>query len=143
MRLLLGADWLTVGILAVIALAEGARRIPDGALILRALGLSDWLVLEGRDGRSRLRFVSWWPPFTRHVVLLPATEGVSRSRREITERLQLVDRRLGALESLGALQVVTLVLGVPILSARFSATGFIASLVAVVVLTACCAIVAY
>ncbi len=136
---LIQADWSAVAVLAAISLAEGLQKVPHGAVVLRALGLSEWLVVEGHGRQTGWRLISMWPPFTRHLVLLPRVDDLTEpTRSELQERLERVQRLLPALEALGAFELVALVLGVPVASATFGGTGFLLALGVVVAGVAGC-----
>lgn len=128
-------DWSTVAVLAAIVLAEGARRVPRGAVVLRALGLGEWLAVDTSNWRHGWRLVSWWPPLTRHVMIAPPGDAAATAQADLAERYQRVQSIVGWLEGLGALQLLALVAGVPLLSARLGGAGFLAMLAAVLLLS--------
>lgn len=128
MGVLDGIDYGTAGLLAGIALLEGLRRVPAGALVLRRAAWEGWRVAAGA-AEGGISLVSWWAPFTVSVLLPPLSDGAPHSRRpELDARWATARRFSLALCLPGGLTLVSLVLGIPIGLAKAGLTGFLAGL---------------
>ena len=135
MPLLAGVDWSTVGVLALVVLLDGLRKVPTEALILRSVLGGPWYPVESSRIRPGWRIVSLWPPISRHIVL--SRQVTSPHPPDVVGRLHALGWAAPALTGLGWLSLGALVLGVPIAAARFGGWGLvggaaIAELVAVV-----------
>lgn len=135
MPLLAGVDWSTVGVLALVVLLDGLRKLPADALILRSVLGGPWYPVESSGIRPGWRIVSLWPPISRHIVL--SRRVASPHPPDVIGRLRALGWAAPVLTGLGCLSLGALVLGVPIAAAHFGGWGFvggavIAELVAVV-----------
>jgi hypothetical protein len=132
--LLADVDWSTVGVLALVVLLDGLRKVPAEALVLRSVLGGPWHPVESSGVRLGWRIVSLWPPISRHIVLSRAEPP---DPPDVVARLRALGWTAPALMVLGWPSLGALVLGVPIAAARFGGWGLvggaaIAELVAVV-----------
>jgi hypothetical protein len=129
-------DWPAFGFLALLTLLDGLRRVPAGALVVRRVLGGKWQVIELRAG---YRLVSWWPPLTTTVVLVPPigpTSGQTDSPSDGPEaNLKKVRGRILTLQVLGILSLFALVVVVPVGMRWWGGTGFLASLLLVLLLS--------
>ncbi len=63
------ADWATTAVLLAVLLAEGIRRLPAGAIVLRRTLRGSWRIVHGPTVRPEWRLVSIWAPFLEHLVV--------------------------------------------------------------------------
>jgi hypothetical protein len=116
-------DWLTFWILVGLTLWEGVRRVPAGAVLLRNSAGYPWQVAAGPFAAPEWRLASWMSPLVCHVVLSPGA-GSGRT----------VPRHLGRWMTLlrvpGVAALVSLVIGVPLLTASAGVVGLIQALAA-------------
>jgi hypothetical protein len=131
--LLDGVDWEVVGLFTALVLVEGLRRVPAGALVVRATGWSGWEPAGETEPRARWQLVSWWSPLARSLVLPPLDGAATLSIDELSARLDVARRAAPWLAGGGALTLAALILGLPVASARLGALGFLGG--AVLVLT--------
>jgi hypothetical protein len=124
--LLDGVDWGIVGLFAALVLLEGLRRVPAGALVVRATWWSGWQPAGEPEPRARWRLVSWWSPLAPALVLPPLGGPAVRSNEELAARLGAARRAAPWLAGAAALTLAALILGLPIASARFGTLGFLA-----------------
>ena len=126
-----GIDYGTVGLLAGIALLEGLRRIPAGALVLRRPLAGGWRV-AAEPGANRTALVSWWPPFTVNVVAPAASAAADESTRvgdaALVERWGIARRFAPVVGTLGGVVLVSLVIGIPVAISKAGLTGFFGAL---------------
>jgi hypothetical protein len=128
---LVGAtDWSTAGILALIVLADGLRRAPPDAVLVRQIGGGPWTVVPRGSRRPRLTLASWGAPLVT-ALLLPATGGgvPDPAWRVRFDRLR---RRLLPIRVLGGAALLLLVAGIPVGTAAAGGAGFLAAVGAVV-----------
>jgi len=127
-----GDGLVTAGILAVVALSEGVRRLAPGALVLQRWAFGRWRVAHTFELGSGMHLLSWCIPWSLPLILSEPPAGDTLSRRRLVTRLRARARRvrmdLALLRVLGLLVLVTLVVGVPVATARHGAWGLIASL---------------
>ena len=126
MPLLDGVDWEIVGLFAALVLLEGLRRVPAGALVVRAIGWSGWKPAGETVARERWRLASWWSPLVPALVLPTVSEPV-RSTDELEARLRVARRSAPWLAAGAALTLAALVFGLPIATARLGGVGFLAA----------------
>src|SRR5688500_6111266 len=69
------ADWATTAALLAVLLAEGVRRLPAGAIVLRRTLRGSWRIVHGPTVRPEWRLVSIWAPFFEHLVVRAETSG--------------------------------------------------------------------
>jgi hypothetical protein len=130
-----GVDWEVVAVFAALVLLEGLRRIPAGGLVVRAFGWRAWKPVGQVGPTARWALVSWWSPAAPALVLPPLGVESSVSTEELAGRVRLARRAAPWLAAGSALTLATLVLGVPLASARFGGLGFIAAAAVVLALT--------
>lgn len=128
------ADWATTAALLGVLLAEGIRRLPAGAIVLRRTLRGNWRIVHGPTVRPEWRLVSIWAPFLEHLViqagmpadLFPTDDGGRQGdhRRRLPSRLTIATFRIAG----GALLLVV-ALGVPAATATFGITGLARSVV--------------
>jgi hypothetical protein len=121
--LVAGVDWSTVGVLAVVVLLDGLRKVPVEAVILRSVLGGPWYPVDSSGLRPGWRIVSLWPPICRHIVLSRRVESLDPPN--VVGRLHALGWSAPALTALGWLSLGALVLGVPIAAARFGGWGFV------------------
>jgi hypothetical protein len=119
--LLADVDWSTVGVLALVVLLDGLRKVPPEALILRSVLGGPWYPVES-SGIRPWRIVSLWPPISRHIIL-SRVEPTGPS--DVVGRLRALGWTAPALTILGWLSLGALVLGIPIAAARFGGWGLV------------------
>ncbi|MGH7586146.1 MAG: hypothetical protein ACREMH_07855 [Gemmatimonadales bacterium] len=130
MGVLEGIDYGTAGLLAGIALLEGLRRVPAGALVLRRPMWDGWRVADEPATESRTTMVSWWAPFTVSVLVPPVKDGAPHpDPGELASRWTTARRFTPALAVLGGLTLASLVLGIPFAIAKAGVSGFLAGLI--------------
>lgn len=118
-------DWTTFWLLWGIALAEGFRRVPPGAVLLRRVPGYPWNAAAGPYATSAWRLTSAFSPLALHALLQPA-DGPPRplpARGRL--RLWVTLLRVPSLLALAALLV-----GVPLLSASMATRGLILAAIA-------------
>jgi hypothetical protein len=124
--LLDGVDWQVVGLFAALVLVEGLRRVPAGALVVRATWCNGWEPAGEPEPRARWRVVSWWSPLARSLLLPPLGGPATLSAGELAARLDVARRAAPWLAGGGAATLAALILGLPVASARLGALGFFA-----------------
>ncbi|MEX2153960.1 MAG: hypothetical protein WD825_11525 [Gemmatimonadaceae bacterium] len=122
-------------ILALVALSDGVRRIPAGAIVLRRLGLGPWTAPRFEEPESRLELVSWCIPLALPLVLTRESNGTSgpesaelaltRRLTRFRARLRRVRHHVLALRINGLAILATLVVVLPLLAYRGGAWGFL------------------
>lgn len=120
-----GVDWEVVGVFAALVLLEGLRRIPAGALVVRAVGCSGWVPAADAESRGRWRLVSWCSPLVRSVVLPAQGQPGTISSDALALRIEVARRAAPWLAASGLLTMLSLVLGLPLATARLGAVGFL------------------
>jgi hypothetical protein len=130
-RWLVGAtDWSTAGILALIVLADGLRRAPPDAVLVRQVGGGDWAVVPRGARRPRLTLVSFGAPVVTTLLLPAGGAGIPDSSWRA--RFDWVGRRLWAPRVLAGAALLLVVLGIPIGTAAAAGNGFLAAVAAMV-----------
>lgn len=117
-----GFDWSTASLLAAVVLLEGLRRVPPGALVLRAGLTRQWEPVALEPG---LRVVSWFAPVSSTVILPVQLEAAPPDAADFSERLRRIRLFALLLTALGWLSLVSLVLGLPLAAAHFGGWGFL------------------
>jgi hypothetical protein len=121
--ILAGVDWSTVGVLALVVLLDGLRKVPPEALILRSVLCGPWYPVNSSAARPGWRMVSLWPPISRHILL---SSQISPSHSpDVLGRLQALGWTTPVLTGLGWASLGALVLGIPIAAARFGGWGLV------------------
>jgi hypothetical protein len=133
MPLLAGVDWSTVGVLVLVLLLDGLRKVPADALILRSVLGGPWCPAASSGNRPGWRFVSLWPPISQNIVL-SAPAGAPEPPGGVS-RLHALGWAGPVLGALGWLSFGALVLGIPVAAARFGGWGFVGA-AAIAVLSA-------
>ena len=130
--MLLVADWATTAALLAVLLAEGVRRLPAGAIVLRRTLQGSWRVVHGPTTRREWRLVSIWAPFFEHLVVHAGTSAavVATCDEREGERRQLIPSRstIAAFRIAGATILVVVAFGVPVATASFGVTGLAQSI---------------
>jgi hypothetical protein len=127
-------DWGTTLLLAGIVVLEGVRRTSTGAFIIREVPGDGWSVVHGPTERAEWRLASWGAPLLTHIVLghrpeLSTSESALSHGTALPSAAIVRDRRRRlrrwtiALRTLGGMDFLTLVLGVPVLTAQYGRTG--------------------
>lgn len=132
----MGDALVTPGILALVVLAEGVRRIAPGTIVLEA-GPRGWRVARTFELGSGMHLLSLCLPVTTPLVLGDAPRAALSDRRLSTRlraRARRVRRDLILVRVLGLLVVATLVLGLPFAVRRYGAWGLITALQILLVL---------
>lgn len=117
-----GVDWFTASLLAGVVLLEGLRRVPQGALVLRATPAGRWGPVPVDPG---LRIVSWFAPATIAVILPNDSALVEPDRAAFAERLRRIRPFLLLLTALSWMSLLGLVLGLSLAAAHFGGWGFL------------------
>lgn len=117
--------------LAVIALSDGLRLLPAGAIVVSRLAFGDWTVAwvnAERHAASRLRLITWCSPLLLPVVPVADADAAVPLRRRLT-RFRARSRRtrshVAALRIGGILTLVALIVGIPWLTARSGIWGLL------------------
>lgn len=114
-------DWTTSAVLAALLWADGIRRVPAGALIVRRVLAGPWRVQDVADA-SGPRAVGWWPPLSLALVLTePSAERTGGI--DLRARMRTVGLPLRVLRVLGCAVVAGLVFGVPFAARHHGAFG--------------------
>lgn len=116
-----GFDWSTASLLAAVVLLEGLRRVPPGAVVLRAGLTRQWEPVALEAG---LRVVSWFAPISR-TIILPVHLNAAPDAAEFSVRLRRIRPVTLLLSALGWLSLVSLLLGLPLAAAHFGGWGFL------------------
>lgn len=135
-------------LLAAIAVSDGLRLLPAGAIVVSRLAFGDWRaawVNTDRDAGSRLRLITWCSPLLLPVVLagtpdatMPLSQRVARFRK----RMRRTRSYLAALRVGGILTLAALVIGIPWLTARSGIWGLLLGVALVLGLSLTQAVVA-
>jgi len=132
-----GDGVVTAGILAIVALSEGIRVVPRGAIVLeRPRGR--WRIAHIFELGSGMHLVSWCIPWTLPAVVTEADvePGEARSRAAaLPERIALVDRHVTALRIVGALILIVLIAGLLYAASHWSGIGLLAALAVLLALS--------
>jgi hypothetical protein len=136
-----GVDWSTVGVLALVVLLDGLRKVPAEALILRSVLGGSWHPLESPGIRPGWRIVSLWPPISCHIVL--SRRVTSPDLPDVVGRLRALGWAAPVLTALGWLSLGALVLGVPIATARFGGWGLVGGVATVELVAVVSAVIAF
>jgi hypothetical protein len=121
-------DWATVGLLALLVVIDGWRRIPADAVILRKAPWAPWRVVPTSKDRRAGRLLSWAAPFSL-TILLP---NQADDARPSPVRVAGLARRVLVLRVLGGMTALLLVIGVPAAIRWLGAAGFFAAAALVV-----------
>ena len=126
--------------LAVIAVSDGLRLLPAGAIVVCRLAFGDWSVTwasaAGHAG-SRLRLVTWCSPLLLPVVVAVEADAPLPLRRRVVRfraRLRRTRGYVAVLRIGGAAILLALIAGIPWLTARSGAWGLLLGISLVVLL---------
>ena len=117
--------------LAVIAVSDGLRLLPAGAIVVCRLAFGDWSVAwasAARHAGSRLRLVTWCSPLLMPVVAAVDTDATLPLRRRVARfraRLRRTRAYVAVLRVGGVVILVALIAGIPWLTARSGAWGLL------------------
>ena len=117
--------------LAVIALSDGLRLLPAGAIVVSRLVLGDWTVSwvqPDHHAGSGLRLITWCSPVLLPLVLSEDAGGTAPLKRRLTRfraRKRRTRSHVVALRVGGILILVTLVVVTPWLTARSGIWGLL------------------
>jgi hypothetical protein len=130
-------DFSTVAVLVFVLWLDGWRRVEVGGLVVRRVGFGPWALCAPSARIGELALVAWWPPIVLPFVVAsspaapvsvdtPTWEmdhaiSVARGRR----RIGRVAADIAMLRILGALLLVWIALGIPLMTARAGATGLL------------------
>lgn len=133
--------------LAVIALSDGLRLLPAGAIVLCHVWWRGWhvVLVTDRDSGDRPRLMTWCSPLMLPLMLsarreppLPVARLIARFRaRHARTRGHVLALRVG-----GVLTLVSLVAGIPLLTSRSGIWGLLVATAAVFLLSLGQAVVA-
>jgi hypothetical protein len=119
-------------LLAVVALSDGLRLLPAGAIVACRVLFGDWAVDRvNAEQRVRPRLITWCSPLALPVVLHGGVESSLSLGRRLTRfraRMRRTRSLVGALRLGGVLILTTLIGGVPWLTARWGVWGFLLGL---------------
>jgi len=123
-----GDSLLTAGILAVVALSEGVRVVPFGALVLeRPFGR--WRIARTFELGSGMHLVSWCIPYTLPALLSSAPiHDVAGETGRVRERFATVESRVRTTRVFGGLILLVLVVGLPYSASHWSGLGLLGAL---------------
>ena len=134
-------DWGATAALAAIAWTNGVQRVPAGAVVLRRVLGGPWAPLAVDVRRTRWQVVGWWAPLTASLVLRAGATGAPltvawarRLERRVEARLRRARPFVRALRVMGALELASLVFGVPWGATRFGVWGLAGGVAAVLLL---------
>lgn len=119
--------------LAVIAVSDGLRLLPAGAIVVSRIAFGDWFVASvNRDPAphtaGRLRLITWCSPLLLPQVLggkADATVPLGRRVARFRKRARRARSFIAALRIGGILTLATLVIGIPALTARSGIWGLL------------------
>lgn len=134
-------DGAWVAALAAVTLADSLQRAPAGSLVFRRYGLGPWQAVPAPEGRT-FHVLSWWSPFTLTVVASPEPSLPPGAPRPY-QQLERVRSLVTALRVIGAVALVTLVLGLPALAGFLGLPGFLAGFTALLLLAVASAVLCW
>jgi hypothetical protein len=120
-------------LLAAVAVADGIRALPAGAILIRHLPLVGWRLADAPEHPARLRLLSWCIPLSLPLVVdaeeeLLAPGTLRRTMTRLRSRRRRVERHLVALRALGMVTLATLIAALPLLVGRSGVWGLIVGL---------------
>ena len=122
------ADWATTAALLAVLLAEGVRRLPAGAIVLRRAFGGSWRIVHGPTVGPEWRLVSIWAPISEHLVVQADTPaellrmdagGGGEVSGRLPSRLTIAAFRIA-----GGAILLLIALGVPMTTASHGVAGF-------------------
>lgn len=117
--------------LAAIAVSDGLRLLPAGAIVVCRLAFGDWSVAwasAARPAGSRLRLITWCSPLLLPVVATIDADATLPLRRRVARfraRMRRTREYVAVLRVGGVVILVALIAGIPWLTARSSAWGLL------------------
>jgi hypothetical protein len=117
--------------LAVIALSDGLRLLPAGAIVVSRLAFGEWVVAgtaAARLATGGLRLITWCSPLLLPVVLRDTAHETLQPKRRITRvraRMRRIRSYVAVLRVGGVLTLAALIAGIPWLTARSGAWGLL------------------
>jgi hypothetical protein len=132
--LLEGVNWEVVAVFAALVLLEGLRRVPAGALVVRGMGPTGWRPSGTPEPRPRWRLISWGSPIAPALVLAPLEGRTAVRAADLEVRLRVAAQAAPWLGGRAAITLLGLIVGLPLVSARFGAIGFLAGMALVLTL---------
>jgi hypothetical protein len=115
--------------LAVVALSDGLRLLPAGAIVVSRLAFGAWAVawVHGQASGGTVRLITWCSPLLLPAVLCDAEHALSLKRRlaRLRARMRRTRSYVAALRIGGVLTLVALIGGIPWLTARSGAWGLL------------------
>ena len=127
-------NWEVVAVFAALVLLEGLRRVPAGALVVRGTGPTGWRPWGPPEPRPRWRLISWWSPIAPALVLAPLEGRTAIRAADLDVRLKVATTAAPWLTGSAAITLLGLIVGLPVVSARFGAVGFLAGVAVVLTL---------
>lgn len=118
-------DWSTFWVLAAIVAAEGLRRVPAGAVLLRRVPGYPWHAAAGPYRPGGWRLTSAFSPLALHTLLQPADGPPRELPPRGRLRLWITLLRFPSL-----LGLISLLFGVPLLTASMATRGLILAVAA-------------
>jgi hypothetical protein len=109
----------TAAVLYGIALLEGVRQLPAGAIVLRRFALGPWHVVRRTNHETlgaRLHLVSWCLPLSVPLVLMPQHEAGSGSRHpdNLGAAMEKHEAQLAWLRLVGLTTLLVLIVALPV-----------------------------
>jgi hypothetical protein len=130
-------DFGTVAVLVFVLWLDGWRRVEPGDLAVRRVGFGAWNLYTPAARVGSFALVAWWPPIVLPFVVpaSPATESrgepaawttdytvsVARGRR----KLRRAALNIAILRIFGALLLVWIAVGIPLMTARWGGSGLL------------------
>ena len=130
-------DLGTVALLAIVVWLDGWRRLPVDAVLVERSGFGRWDVRAPWGRLGSLALVAWWAPLVVPLVLSPdpATVGSTPGPRwkndfdvaaaRCRRRLRRAGPEIGFLRLLGVLMIFWIIIGIPLVTARFGGRGLL------------------
>ena len=134
--------WPTAALLLAIVVFEGARRVHPGDVVFRRFLAGPWTVAELDALRRRWTLVSWLPPLWTTVVS-PQRGGPGEPPAGLSDRRRALRLWYWTLTTLGALELVVLVAGIPFAEERSTGSGVLLAIGGAVVLGVIVALVCW
>ena len=135
----MGDTLITAGILAVVAMSEGVRRLAPGTFVVRRTAWGPWKLAQTLELGTGMHLVTWCIPFALPVVLkdvgADARLGVRRLVKRFEARARRVQPDIAVLRIVGVAVLATLVVGIPFASLRWGAWGLIVAVQLLLTLT--------
>jgi hypothetical protein len=126
-------DWTTSAALATITLLDGVRRTWGDSINVRKVFAGPWTILGSSAEGRKLTLASWCAPFVLHLTFRAPSRSCSMADGvAVAHQLSRVRATVGVLRIVGAIDLVGLVLGVPIATARYASWGFVSAISGVV-----------